>query len=130
VLGGNRFRKAMAGVGFIKQRLPLQIGRFNEVSIDDVERTDSGTNQEVGGGGPDGPTADNRRAGAEQTALPVGSNPGEQHLAGVFFLEKIARQGSGPGLANQTGLPSNIIAPKCRGEATPLCYASSERRKA
>ena len=62
VLGGNRFRKRIAGVGFIEQRLALQIGRFNEVSINDVDRTHSGTNEEVGGGSSDGPAANDRRA--------------------------------------------------------------------
>ena len=62
MLGGNRFRKGIAGVGFIEQRLALQIGWFNEVPVNDGDRTHAGTNEEVGGGSPDGPTANNRRA--------------------------------------------------------------------
>ena len=61
MLGGNRFGKGLAGVGFIEQRLTLQIGWFDEVSINEVDETHAGTNEEVGSGSPDGSAPDNRR---------------------------------------------------------------------
>jgi len=64
-LGGDGLGESIAGVGFIEEDLTLQIGRFDEVTIDDAEAADAGTNEEVCGGGPDGSATYYDGAGGE-----------------------------------------------------------------
>ncbi len=91
--GGDGFRKGIAGVGFVKERLALKIGRLDEVAVDDFDRTDA----QVCGSGTDGATADDGRSRSEQALLALGTDPSKQHLARVFFLEKIGHGRYGPG---------------------------------
>jgi len=87
--GGDGFGERFAGVGFVKERLPLKIGVLDEVAVNDFDRTDAGANQQVCRSGTDGATADHGRARSKQVLLAFGTDPGKEHLARVFFLEKV-----------------------------------------
>jgi hypothetical protein len=85
--GGDGFREGIARVGFIEEDLTLQVGRLDEVTIDDAEAADAGTDKEICGRGTDRAATHNDGAGSEDTLLPLRSQAGKKDLPGVFFLE-------------------------------------------
>jgi len=61
-LRGDGLWEDVESVGFIEERLPLQVGGLNEIAIDDPEVADAGANEEIGCGSADGTAADNGRS--------------------------------------------------------------------
>ena len=77
------------------------------------------------------PTIDG--AGGEQALLALFADAGEKNLARVFLLERIVHGAvglSGVDVAPHAAILTSMIAPKFAGQATPLCYPSSERKEA
>ena len=78
--------KSGAGVVFVEQSLPLQIGWLDEITVNDPDLADSGAHEETGGRRADGAATHDDRAGAKQALLPVFTDPGEKHLTRVLFV--------------------------------------------
>ncbi len=130
-LRGNGLGQNIEGVGFIEEGLTLQVRGLDEIAIDDSEVADAGANEQIGSGSADSAATDDGRPRGEQPLLPFRADPAEKHLARIFFLERIAHERHGPRRAQpQKRLLSYMIAPKGTGQATPPCYASSERMEA
>jgi hypothetical protein len=96
LLRGDRFGQGFLGVGFIKKRLALQVGRLNEIAVNDSQLTDAGADQKTGGGRSDRTATDDCRAGAKQPFLAFWTDSGEKHLARIFLLERIFHERCGP----------------------------------
>jgi len=123
---GDCFWQGLRGVGFIEKRLALEIRGLDEIAVDDTEIADSRAHQKIGSRGTDGAAADNSGARSVDFLLALRTDAGEEYLARVFFLKRIVHESLD--LAGPQRCPSSyIIAPRDAGEATPLCYASSER---
>jgi hypothetical protein len=85
------------GVGFIEKRLALQVGRLDEIAVDDSEATNTRADQQIGSGSADRAATDDCCAGSEQPLLAFRADPGEKHLARVLLLERIVHVRCGPG---------------------------------
>ena len=86
----------MEGVRFIEKYLALQVRGFDEIAVDDFEVTDARADQEIGRCGADGTAAHDCGAGGEQPLLAFRADPGEEHLARVFFQERMVHVRCGP----------------------------------
>jgi hypothetical protein len=95
--GGDRFGEGVAGVIFIEQGLALEIGRFDEIAIEDANATDAGADQEAGRGCTDGSAANDYGAGGQEPPLALEAKTFKKYLPGIFFLKKIVHDFSGPG---------------------------------
>src|SRR6266436_4211778 len=105
-LRGNGLGQNIEGVGFIEEGLTLQVRGLDEIAIDDSEVADARTNEKIGGGSADGAATDDGRPRGEQPLLPLRADPGKEHLARVFFLERIVHQRHGPG--RHGGAPAKL----------------------
>ena len=97
LLRGNRFGQGFLGIRFVKKRLALQVGRLDEIAINDSQLTDAGADQKIGGGSADGTATDDDGTGSEQPLLTFRTDPGEKHLARIFLLERIFHEQCSPG---------------------------------
>jgi len=86
-LGGDGFGESGEGVGFVEKGLALEIGRFDEITIDYAKLSDSGADQEVGGSGSNGAATDDNGAGGEEALLAFFAEGSEENLTRVFFVE-------------------------------------------
>jgi len=85
LLSGNRFRKRIACVGFVEQRLALKVGRLDEIAVKNAETANAGAGEQSGGGSADGAAADYDGAGRGKALLAGFTNAGEENLARVAF---------------------------------------------
>ncbi len=90
--GGDGLGKGTESVGFVEERLPLQVRRLHEIPIDDSEIADAGTNEKICGGSADGAAANNGCARGKQPLLAFRADAGEEHLARVFIPERIVHE--------------------------------------
>ena len=81
--GGFGLGKGVAGVGLVEEDLALEVGGFDEVSVDEGEDADAGAGEERGGGSSGGSDADDGDVGAGEKGLASGSDAGEDNLTGV-----------------------------------------------
>jgi hypothetical protein len=93
--GGLGFGKGVASVGFVEEDLTLEVGGFDEVTVDKGESADPGASEERGGGGSGGSDADNGDLGGAKQVLTILSDAGEEDLAGVAFVIGDGRRGGG-----------------------------------
>jgi len=120
VFRSHGFGQGFAGVCFIEQGLPLEVGGFDEISIDNAKASDSRANQEIGRGRPDCSTADQDRASIGQALLTLGTKGREQHLPRIFLVKSVVH-------VNYFQAPDTfMIARKAAEEATRLCCRSSD----
>lgn len=95
-LGGNGFWKSLASIRLVKESLALEIGRLDEIPVNDFDGPDTGTNKKVCGSSAYGATTNDGGARSQQPLLAFGPDSGEEHLSGVFFLERIGHGWCGP----------------------------------
>jgi hypothetical protein len=69
--------------------LSLQIGGLDKIAVNYPDATDSSAHEETSGSRANRAAANNDGAGAEQAPLPGFTDPGEQLLARVLFLERV-----------------------------------------
>ena len=93
----NRFGQSFLGIRFVKKRLALQVGRLDEIAVNDSQLTDAGADQKIGGGSANRATTDDCGAGGKQPLLAFRTDPGEEHLARIFLMERIIHVRCGPG---------------------------------
>jgi hypothetical protein len=96
-LGGDGFGEGVAGVIFIEQGLALEIGRLDEVAVHNSDAAYTGTDEQAGSGGANGPTANDYGAGVEEMLLALEAESLKKYLSRVFFLKKFVHDFSGPG---------------------------------
>ena len=84
--GGNGLGQGLGGVGFIEQRLALEIAGLDVIAVDDADGADAGAGQQSGGGRSGGAAADHGDARGAQALLSFGADAMKQHLARVAFL--------------------------------------------
>jgi hypothetical protein len=96
-LGGDGFGEGIAGVIFIEQGLSLEIGRLDEITIQNSNAPYAGTDEQAGGCGANGAAADDYGAGGEEALLALEAESLKKYLPGVFFLKKFIHDFSGPG---------------------------------
>jgi hypothetical protein len=87
----------MLWLGFIEKRLALQVGRLDEIAVNDSQLTDASADQETGGSSSDRTATDDDRTGGKQPFLAFRTDSGEKHLARIFLLERIIHERCGPG---------------------------------
>ncbi len=92
-LSGHGFGEGIAGVGLFEKGLPLEVGGFDEVAVDDAQFADPGADEKVGSRGADGSATDDDGAGSGEAFLAVGADAREEHLAGVFFMQRMGHVG-------------------------------------
>lgn len=80
-LGGYGFREIFRGVGFFEQSLALEVGRLDEIAIDDAQRAQAGADELIGDGCTGGAAADQDGAGIEEALLAGFADSGEEDLA-------------------------------------------------
>ena len=95
-LRGDRLGKNVESIGLLEEGLPLQVGGLHEIAIDDSQVADAGANEKIRCRGADCAAADDDRPGGEKPLLPCRADPGEKHLARVFFLERSVHERYGP----------------------------------
>ncbi len=81
--GGFGLGESVAGVGLVEEDLPLEVGFFDEVAVDEGEGADAGAGEEGGGGGTGGADADDGDVGLAEESLAGDADAGEEDLAGV-----------------------------------------------
>jgi hypothetical protein len=96
-LGGDGFGEGIARVGLVEKSLALQIGRFDEIAIEDSNAAYAGTDQEAGGSSANGAAANDYGAGGEEALLALEAESLKKYLPRVFFLKKFIHDFSGPG---------------------------------
>lgn len=96
-LGGDGFGEGIAGVGLVEESLTLEIGRLDEIAIEDSNAADAGADQQAGRGGANSSAANDYGAGGEEALLALESEVRKKDLPGIFFLKKIVHDFSGPG---------------------------------
>src|SRR5262249_25751335 len=90
-LSGDGLGQRVAGVGFVEKNLTLQIRRFDEVTVEDADAAYARSDEHSGGRSADGAASNNYQRRVEQSLLALGPEGGEEHLARIPFLEKIAQ---------------------------------------
>ena len=95
--GGDGFGESFAGVIFIEQGLALEIGRLDEIAIEDANAAYAGADEQAGGGCANGTATNDYGAGVEETLLTLEAESFKKYLPGIFFLEEIVHDFSGPG---------------------------------
>ena len=83
---GFSFREGFAGIGFIEEDLSLEVGGFDEVSVDESESADAGAGEERGCRGSGGSDADDGDMGVGEVLLTGGADAGEEDLTGVAVM--------------------------------------------
>ena len=96
LLRGNRFGQGFLGVGFIEEGLTLQVGRLDEIAVNDSQLTDASADQKTGCGSSNRTATDDDRTGGKQPFLAFRTDPGEKHLARIFLLERIIHERLAP----------------------------------
>src|SRR5262249_17106958 len=122
---GDGLGQRVPRVGFIEKRLPLEVRRFYKVPVNDAEPPESGSHQELSCGRAYGATAHDHRLGSKKPPLALFADACEEHLPRVFFTQRVVHVRMRR--RNAFRLLLLMIAPKPARQATPLCYASSER---
>ena len=84
--GGFGFGKAFPGVGLVKQDLTLEVGGFDEVSVDEGEGADASAGEQGGSGGSGGSNPDDGYVGGGEELLTGVADAGKENLAGVTIL--------------------------------------------
>lgn len=77
--------------------MALEIGRLDEIAVEDAKAADAGADQQAGGGCADGSAANDYGAGGEEALLALEAEALKKYLPGIFFLKKIVHDFSGPG---------------------------------
>lgn len=77
--------------------MALEIGRLDEITIEDTNAADAGADQQAGGGCANGSAANDYGAGGEEALLALEAEALKKYLPGIFFLKKIVHDFSGPG---------------------------------
>lgn len=77
--------------------MALEIGRLDEIAIEDSNAADTGADQQAGGGCANGSAANDYGAGGEEALLAMETESLKKHLPGVFFLKKFIHDFGGPG---------------------------------
>ena len=87
VIGGSDgFRQTLFGVSFREHRLPLQIGRFDEVSINNAQVAHTRTRQRFSVGRTQRPATDNQYSRGQQPSLSFLANSIEENLSAVTLV--------------------------------------------
>jgi len=87
--GGLGLGEGLEGVGLVEEDLPLEVGGFDEVAVDEGEGSDAGAGEERGGGCSGGSAAYDGDVGGGEEMLAMGSDAGEENLAGVAVVEGV-----------------------------------------
>lgn len=88
-LGGNSLRKCLAGIGLGEERLALEVGSFDEISVNKAEASDPGADEQIGCGGTNRTTSNQYRAGGADALLPFRAKRRKQNLARVFLVQRV-----------------------------------------
>ena len=83
---GFSFREGFAGIGFIEEDLSLEVGGFDEVSVDESESADAGAGEERGCRGSGGSDAYDGNVGGGEKGLAGFADAGEEDLTGVAVV--------------------------------------------
>ena len=90
------FGQTFARVGFVEEDLALEIGRLDEVAVDEGERADAGACEQRGRGRAHGSAAHDGNMRLASLLLPAVANAREKDLARVaIFLRDGFRTGQG-----------------------------------
>ncbi len=81
--GGLGLGQRVAGVGFIKEHLPLQVAGLDKVAVDQREAPNAGPGKQAGSSGSGCSAADQRNMRGGKFGLARGADAREQDLAGV-----------------------------------------------
>ena len=84
--GGFGFGKGLAGVLFVEQDLTLEVGGFDEVSVDQREGADACSGEQGGSGGSGGSNTDDGYVSGGEELLTGVADAGEENLARVAIL--------------------------------------------
>ena len=95
-LGGDGFGEGITGIGFVEKSLPLEIGRLDEIAIDNSDAAYAGTDQQAGGSSANGAAANDYGVGGEEALLALEAEALKKYLPGIFFLKKFIHDFSGP----------------------------------
>ncbi len=88
-LGSNGLRQGVAGVQLGEKRLPLEVGGFDEIAIDDAKPADAGADEEVCCGSTNRAAADKDGTGGPQALLSVTAQRRKKHLSRVFLVQRV-----------------------------------------
>ena len=86
VRSGDGFRQTLFGVTLREHRLPLQIGRFDEVSINNAQVAHTRTRQRFSVGRTQRPATDNQYSRGKQPSLSFLANSIEENLSAVTLV--------------------------------------------
>ena len=78
ILGRDRLGQPLLHMALIEEYLPLQVGGFHDVAVDDRERADPGPGQVVGHPAPERPAADDDGVRRGEAFLTLGADAGEE----------------------------------------------------
>lgn len=84
--GGFGFGPGLAGIGFIEKDLPLQIGPFDKVTIDEDQMAHASPDEELGAQGPEGAAADDEGGGVAESGLSRAADVGQEHLSMIAVV--------------------------------------------
>ena len=79
--GGDGFGEIFGGVTLVEENLPLKVAQFDQIAIDQAEKSDAGSNEHFGGGRAESTAADDQDAGTAQAHLAIAADLGEDFLA-------------------------------------------------
>lgn len=74
---GDGFGDGGSGVRFVEERLALEIGRLDKITVDDANFPHAGADEEIGRGGTDRAASDDYGAGGEESLLTFFTNASE-----------------------------------------------------
>ena len=83
---GHGFRQTLGGVGFLEQKLALEVAPLDKIAIDDAKPAHAGPHQDLGFHGAEGAAADDGYRSRPDPLLAFGTQRGEAALAGVTGL--------------------------------------------
>ncbi len=81
--GSDGLGKRLGGVGFVEERLALQVAGLDVVAVDDAQRADASASQQSGQGRSGGAAANDGDLGGRQLPLSFFADAAEENLAGI-----------------------------------------------
>jgi hypothetical protein len=137
-MGGFGLGERLEGVGLVEEYLPLKVGGFDEVTIDEGEGADAGAGEEGGRGSSGGSDAYDGDVRGCESLLAGCSDAGKEDLTGVAIIDLdgdgfggiglglLQRLGHGKGFVRFRGTAFRSIGNTgCDGELTDLAVVFS-----
>ena len=91
-MSGNGFGDCGARVVFVEKSLTLQIGRLDEIPVENPYAANARANEEAGGGSTDRAAADDNGARGKKAPLALVADASKEHLARVLFTKRIVQE--------------------------------------